>query len=155
MKLTRRNFIKTSVAGLAGAAVATGVPLKAEAREITSADYGVENKVFLTCRMCAQNCPMVAYIRDGRLVRLDANPNTPYPSICGRGRAAAAALYDPQRIKTPLIRTGKRGSGEFRSASWNEALDLIGNKMLQLRDEGEPHAVAYFPRFNTAILAFS
>ena len=35
MKLTRRNFIKTSVAGLAGAAVATGVPLKAEAREIT------------------------------------------------------------------------------------------------------------------------
>lgn len=152
MKLTRRNFIKTSVAGLAGTTIAAGVPLKAEAREITSADYGVENKVFLTCRMCAQNCPMVAYIRDGRLVRLDANLNTPYPSICGRGRAAVAALYDPQRIKTPLIRTGKRGSGEFRSASWNEALDLIGNKMLQLRDEGEPHSVAYFPRFNTASL---
>ena len=152
MKLTRRNFIKTSVAGLAGTTITAGVPIKAEARKITSADYGVENKVFLTCRMCAQNCPMVAYLRDGRLVRIDANPNTPYPSICGRGRAAAAALYDPQRIKTPLIRTGKRGSGEFRSASWNEALDLIGNKMLQLRDEGEPHSVAYFPRFNTASL---
>lgn len=152
MKLTRRNFIKTSVAGLAGTTIASGVPLKAEAREITSADYGVENNIFLTCRMCAQNCPMVAYVRDGRLVRIEANPNTPYPSICGRGRAAAAALYDPQRIKTPLIRTGKRGSGEFRSASWNEALDLIGNKMLQLRDEGEPHSVAYFPRFNTASL---
>ena len=144
--------MKTSVAGLAGAAVFTGSPLKTEAREITSADFGVENKTYLTCRMCAQNCPMVAYTRDGRLVRLDANPNTPYPSICGRGRAATAALYDPQRIKTPLIRTGKRGSGEFRSASWNEALDLIGNKMLQLREEGEPHSVAYFPRFNSASL---
>ena len=152
MKLTRRNFMKTSVAGLAGAAIYSGSPLKAEAREITSADFGVENRTFLTCRMCAQNCPMVAYTRDGRLVRIDANPNTPYPSICGRGRAAAAALYDPQRIKTPLIRTGKRGSGEFRSASWNEALDLVGNKMLQLRDEGEPHSVAYFPRFNSASL---
>ena len=55
MKLTRRNFIKTSVAGLAGTTITAGVPIKAEARKITSADYGVENKVFLTCRMCAQN----------------------------------------------------------------------------------------------------
>ena len=158
MSISRRNFLKTTAAAMATAsiplstALVSSSPLIAEARQITSADYGIEKKTFLTCRMCAQNCPMVAYTRDGKLVRIEANPNTPYPSICARGKSAAGALYDPQRIKTPLLRVGNRGEGKFKSISWNEALDIITNKMNELRQNKEAHKLAYFPRFNSASL---
>ncbi len=150
MKLTRRSFMKTSMAGLAAAVAGGTPPLAAEAAVVTASDYGVEKKVYMNCRMCAQFCPMVGRVRDGRLVSVEANPNTPYPAVCGRGRAAPGALYDPDRIKGPLIATGEKGSGQFRSASWEEALDMVGKKMAELRNQGEAHTVAYFPRFNAA-----
>lgn len=152
MEISRRKFLQTSAVALSTSTMTLGVPLLAEARKITPADYGIEKRTFLTCRMCAQNCPMVAYTRDGKLVRIDANPNTPYPSICARGKAAAAALYDPQRIKAPLMRVGERGEGKFKTVSWNEALEAIANKMVELRQNNEAHKLAYFPRFNAASL---
>ena len=150
MKLSRRNFLKTSAAGLAATQVLAGNPIKAEASEPLPADYGYEKKVHLSCRMCAQFCPMEAQVKDGRLIRIGANPNTRYPAVCGRGRAAISALYNNDRIKAPLIRVGERGSGEFRTATWEEALDLVGFKMKELRDKGLAHTMAYLPRFNTA-----
>lgn len=150
MKLSRRNFLKTSAIGLAASQVAVGSPLKAEASEPLPADYGFEKKVHLSCRMCAQFCPMEAQVKDGRLVRIGANPNTRYPAVCGRGRAAISALYNNDRIKAPLIRVGERGSGEFRTATWEEALNIVGSKMKELRDKGLAHTMAYLPRFNTA-----
>ena len=148
MKMTRRSFIKTSVAAATLATVYDGQSLNAEAA--VKPFYGADKKVYMNCRMCAQNCPMVGNVRDGRLIRVDANPNTPYPAVCARGRAAPAALYDPNRIRGPLIADGEKGSGKFRSATWKEALDKVAEKMLQLREEDEAHTVAYFPRFNTA-----
>ena len=150
MKLSRRNFLKTSAIGLAASQVAVGSPLKAEASEPLPADYGFEKKVHLSCRMCAQFCPMEAQVKDGRLVRIGANPNTRYPAVCGRGRAAISALYNNDRIKAPLIRVGERGSGEFRTATWEEALNIVGSKKKELRDKGLAHTMAYLPRFNTA-----
>ncbi len=155
MKLTRRNFVKASlstVAATAAIGMGSNGELVAEAvAAVSKADFGIERQVFLCCRMCAQFCPMIGYVRDERLVRLEANPNSPYPAICGRGKAAIGALYNPDRIKTPLIRVGERGEGEFREASWDEALDMVATKLKELRDSNESHSVAYMPRFNTAI----
>lgn len=150
MKLSRRNFLKTSAAGLAAYQLSVGGSIRAEAKELLPSDYGYEKKVHLSCRMCAQLCPMEAQVKDGRLIRIGANPNTRYPAVCGRGRAAISALYNNDRIKAPLIRVGERGSGEFRRATWEEALDLVGSKMKELRDNNEAHTMAYLPRFNTA-----
>jgi len=89
-------------------------------------------------------------VRHDRLVRVEANPNTPYAGACGRARAAVSALYSPNRIKTPLLRTGERGEGKFRRASWDEALDVVAKKLKELRDAGEARSVAFLPRFNSA-----
>ncbi|MEA2111569.1 MAG: molybdopterin-dependent oxidoreductase [Campylobacterota bacterium] len=146
--LTRRKFLKGTAAAVAGGTVFTTTDC--QAREITQADFGVEKKVSMLCRMCAQFCPMVGTVRDNRLVRVEANTDTPYAAICGRGRAAMGALYDPDRIKTPMIRVGKRGDGEFREASWTEALDMVADKMKALKAENDEKSVAFLPRFNSA-----
>jgi thiosulfate reductase/polysulfide reductase chain A len=38
-------------------------------------------------------------------------------------------IYSKDRIKFPLIRTGKRGNGEFKKASWNEALNFLADNI--------------------------
>jgi anaerobic selenocysteine-containing dehydrogenase len=151
-KITRKNFL-----GLTTAALAV-TPLTAdEKKDLTvpvipeiKTDYGTEKQVPLLCRMCAQFCPMIAHVKDGKLIRIESNKKVPLGGVCGRGRAAISALYNPDRVKTPLIRTGERGNGEFREASWDEALKMVGDKLKSLRESGEARAVSYFPRFNAA-----
>ncbi len=150
MNVSRRSFLKSTSAGLVAVSSIGGSLAKEAHAETTQVNYGIEKSVPFQCRMCAQFCPMEGSVRDGRLVRIRANQKTPYPSICARGRAAVAALYNPDRIKYPLIRTGERGSNEWRQASWEEALDLVATKMIELRQAGLAHTMAYFPRFNTA-----
>lgn len=115
MQLNRRDFMKFS------AATALLSPLaslkEVEAADVTAIDFAMEKKVPMLCRMCAQSCPLLGTVRDGRLIRVDANPNTPYAGACGRARAAVGALYSPNRIKSPMIRVGERGQGVFRKAS--------------------------------------
>ena len=147
-KTSRRDFLKGTVATVIGGSLITKV--KAEAKTVTGADFGVEKKVPLLCRMCAQFCPMLATVREGKIVRIEANMDTPYGGICGRGRSAMGALYDPDRIKTPLIRVGERGEGKFRQASWDEVLDLVAGKMKSIAAEGDQKSVAFLPRFNSA-----
>jgi len=136
------------MATIAGAAL--GVPSPVKAKTVSAADFGREKKVAVLCRMCAQKCPAVATVLDGRVVRLEPNMGTPYGAICGRAAGAIGTLYDPDRITTPLIRTGERGEGKFRKATWDEALDIVAKKMKELRDKGDAKSVAYLPRFSAA-----
>jgi len=145
---TRRQFLKGGAATVAGTAL--GIPAAANAKTITSADFAREKKVSVLCRMCAQKCPAVATVLDERVVRLEPNMGTPYGAICGRAAGAVGTLYDADRITTPLIRTGAKGEGKFRKASWGEALDMVANKMKKLREEGDAKSVAYLPRFSSA-----
>jgi anaerobic selenocysteine-containing dehydrogenase len=93
---------------------------------------------------------MVGFVREGRLVRVESNKLSSYAGICARGRAATGALYNPDRIKTPLIRVGERGEGKFRRATWEEVIDLVSSKMKALRDSGDEKLLAFLPRFNSA-----
>ncbi|WP_024954155.1 molybdopterin-containing oxidoreductase family protein [Sulfurospirillum arcachonense] len=147
---SRRKFLKGSVSTIAG--VTLGGKTVSQAKTVTNADFGIEKKVPLLCRMCAQKCPAIATVRNGRLVRMEANMDTPYGGLCGRGRAAMGTLYDPDRIKTPLIRIGKRGEGKFRQASWDEALNMVSDKMKSLAAKGDQKSLAYLPRFSSAPL---
>ena len=147
-KTSRRDFLKGTVATVLGGKLITAT--NAEAKTVTAADFGIEKKVPLLCHMCAQYCPMLATVRDGKIMRIEANMGTPYGGICGRGRSAMGALYDPDRIKTPLIRVGERGEGKFRQASWDEVLDLVAGKLKAIAAEGDQKSVAFLPRFNSA-----
>lgn len=65
------------------------------------------------CQMCFQLCPANDYVKDGKVIRLEASPVHEYKGICGRSRAAVGVLYNDDRITTPLIRTGESGEGKF------------------------------------------
>lgn len=87
---------------------------------------------------CPDGCTLEVEVTDGRLVRVDApaadlddatlNPLT-QGFICKKVKGHAARVYGPDRVLTPLIRTGAKGAGEFREASWDEALDLVAGRI--------------------------
>ncbi len=151
-KISRRSFLKVSSAlGASGLALLNdSSDANAKPLHVPGSEYGREKKVSVLCQMCAQHCPAFAYVKDGKVIRLEANPVHEYHGICGRSRAAVAALYSEDRIKTPLIRTGERGKGEFRQATWDEALDYIADKMKALRKQNKADRVVYFQRFTSA-----
>ncbi|MFZ4479263.1 MAG: molybdopterin-containing oxidoreductase family protein [Rhodoferax sp.] len=88
-------------------------------------------KVYSMCGMCAVRCPMEVTVEDGKAVRLQGNTNDVAigASLCAKGAAGLSFEADNERPQTPLIRTGARGSGQWRRASWDEALDFVADKL--------------------------
>ena len=76
-------------------------------------------KVYSMCGMCAVRCPVEVTVEDGRIAWLQGNPNDKLlgASLCAKGAAGIAFENDDQRPQTPLIRSGPRGSGQWRRAS--------------------------------------
>jgi thiosulfate reductase/polysulfide reductase chain A len=89
------------------------------------------------CGMCATRCPIQVEVRDGRPTWLQGNPNDKAMglSLCAKGAAGLAFEYDDERPQTPLIRSGPRGSGKWREASWEEALDYIAEKLKEVIEQ--------------------
>ena len=79
---------------------------------------------------------MEVTVEDGRVVWLQGNTHDLAigASLCAKGSAGLAFEFDDQRPQTPLIRTGPRGSGQWRRASWDEALDYIADKLHETID---------------------
>jgi anaerobic dimethyl sulfoxide reductase subunit A len=75
------------------------------------------------------------YVKDGKVVRVEADntgedtTGTHEIRACLRGRALRKWIYSPERLLYPLKRVGKRGEGRFERLSWDEALDLLSNKL--------------------------
>ena len=109
--------------------------------------------VYSMCGMCAVRCPMEVTVQDGRIAWIQGNPHDEAisTSLCAKGAAGLSFEFDDQRPQTPLIRTGPRGSGQWRRASWDEALDYVAGKLketieslggrgIALSDRGGPFA---------------
>jgi anaerobic dimethyl sulfoxide reductase subunit A len=79
-------------------------------------------------------CPLLATVENGRVTRVFNNPaGGKYLKGCSRGFALALEEYAPDRILSPLVRSGPRGSGQFREASWEEALGITANALGEIR----------------------
>src|SRR5512147_1131228 len=97
---------------------------------------GSEQRIRVGCpaHNCGGRCLLIAYVRDGRIVRLDTDDRpdsvaAPQLRACVRGRSYLRRQYHPDRLTKPLRRVGKRGSGEFAPISWDEALDTLASQM--------------------------
>ncbi|MBZ0276251.1 MAG: molybdopterin-dependent oxidoreductase, partial [Anaerolineae bacterium] len=103
-----------------------------------------EHIVRTTCPYCGVGCQMNLHIRDNMIYRVeapfDSAPN--YGNLCVKGRFGLDFTTHPRRIKTPLIRSG--GPGEFREASWEEALTLVSQKLAQIVRESGGDSVATY-----------
>ena len=90
------------------------------------------------CRACAAGCGVTARTREGRVVKLEGNPDDPISggALCARGQAELQALYSPSRLRGPLVRKG----GALVPASWPEAMGLLQEALAKLR--ADPRGVA-------------
>ena len=143
---SRRQFLGALATTGAGAVVA---PQAADARPHPPGWAGTERveKVATICEMCFWRCGVLASVSDGRVVRLEGNPDHPLNRgrLCARGNAGADLLYDPDRLKYPMLRVGARGEGRFKRISWDEALDFLAGKLKGLRQTDGAESVAFFP----------
>jgi thiosulfate reductase/polysulfide reductase chain A len=91
--------------------------------------------VFSMCGMCAVRCPIEVTVNDGRVTWLQGNTHDKAigASLCAKGSAGLGLEQDDERPQTPLIRIGPRGAGQWRRASWDEALDYIADKLKETK----------------------
>ncbi len=138
VEISRRRFLQGSVAlSVAGATAIGTTNILAATKESEDNKIRPTKKTPTLCEMCVNKCALIAQVRNGVIKKLDPNPLFPKSKnmLCARGDAGIHALYDPDRLKYPLIRTGKRGDGKFRRATWDEAFKLIKDKMVKILDE--------------------
>ncbi len=90
-------------------------------------------KVRTTCTYCGVGCQIYLHVKDNQVVKVtgveDALPN--HGSLCVKGRFGNDFIHSPERLQTPLIKE----NGNFREASWDEALDLVANKFSRIKNE--------------------
>jgi anaerobic selenocysteine-containing dehydrogenase len=94
------------------------------------------------CQQCPGGCGVIARTLDGRLAGISGNPLHPVNrgALCPKAYGALQLLYDPDRLKGPMVRAGDRG--RFRSIGWDEALRLVTERLAELRVKGLSHTVA-------------
>lgn len=142
MPLDRRTFLK-GAAAVAGAAVGTSLPVLEPPPVRAGRDYDidpslpVDRVVRTTCSPnCTGSCGQLAFVRDGQVVKVQQAadyPDTVYnPRGCMKGISYQVHIYGEDRIMTPLVRTGERGSGQFREATWGEVLDRIASELKRI-----------------------
>ena len=150
--LTRRDFLKIGAASAAAIAVGTMLPPKVAQAAKEAGLINGEGNGYITsmCEMCVWRCGLIAKIKEGRVVKLEGNPEHPHSrgNLCPRGQSGLMNTYDPDRVLSPLIRVGKRGEGFFRKASWDEALDLVASKMQTIKDTYGPEAMVFSSTHN-------
>ena len=108
-------------------------------------DYspGVATWYNTVCNQCPAGCGISVRIREGKAKKIEGNPVHPVSQgrTCARGQAGLNALYNPDRIRTPLQNAGQRGSGKFEEISWDEALTTVGSRIGRLKIDNEASRV--------------
>ena len=142
--MNRRDFFKIVTA--TGAAAATAgcqgaseqiLPLVVPNEQLVP---GVASWFATVCRECPAGCGVLARNRDGRVVKLEGNPDHPVGqgALCVRGQAALQGLYHPDRFPGPLVREG----AGLKPATWENAQKILVDRLGALRGGGRGRAVA-------------
>jgi anaerobic selenocysteine-containing dehydrogenase len=151
MGISRRGFIKASaVTGATVAGLSANKPMLTAFSETDKKEQIAESGKWLasTCQGCTTWCPVQVYVENGRAIKVRGNPNSKgnHGKICPRPHLAIQQLYDPDRVKVPMKRTNpKKGRNEdpkFVPISWEEAIDAVTDKMMELRKSHETHKFA-------------
>jgi anaerobic selenocysteine-containing dehydrogenase len=93
---------------------------------------------------CPDACSLDVTVENGKILKIDGSTKQAATDgyICGKVRRFAERVYGETRVPTPLVRDGKRGS--FKQASWDDAMQLIAGRMVEVRDRWGAEAVLPF-----------
>ena len=157
-RVSRRNFLKLSSAAMGAFALgqALPAPVARAARQAGLIDADGDGYLPTMCEMCVWRCGVRAKVVKGRVVKLEGNPEHPHSlgRLCARGQSGLMNTYDPDRVLFPLVRVGKRGEGRFRQATWDEALDIVAQKMLEIKEKYGPEAMIFSSTHNLSQVQF-
>ncbi len=94
---------------------------------------------------CHGGCGVLAHVKNGKLVKIEGDPDHPMNQgrLCARALAMTQYNNHPDRLKHPLKRVGKRGEDKWEKISWDEALDLIEDRMNRIRNEYGPESMIF------------
>jgi anaerobic dimethyl sulfoxide reductase subunit A len=160
--LKRRDFLKLAggAVGSLGLGVGTGAALAPKAaRAFAYEPYPTDDQLTTVVTSCAHNCGsrhvLVAHKKGDVIVRLSSDDGRyqhegaygkdtfeePQLRACLRGRSYRLRVYSPERLLYPMVRVGERGEGKFKRVSWDEALDRVASKMVELKQKYGPTAI--------------
>jgi thiosulfate reductase/polysulfide reductase chain A len=146
--LSRRRFLKIS-----GATVVTAAALAGTAKTLIKSSEKINEqnvkgikKIPTYCDLCFWKCGVMAYVKDGKLWKLEGHPDDPLSNgrLCPRGTGGVGAHFDDERLRTPLIRKSLRGEEKWVEVTWSEAFDYIAEKMNKIKVEYGPESMALF-----------
>jgi anaerobic selenocysteine-containing dehydrogenase len=94
---------------------------------------------------CHGGCGVLVHVKDNKVIKVEGDPDHPWNQgrLCSRCLSMTQYMYHPDRLKTPLKRVGKKGEGKFAPISWDEAFDLIEEKMKKIREDHGPESVIF------------
>ncbi|MFN9215027.1 MAG: molybdopterin-dependent oxidoreductase, partial [Gemmatimonadota bacterium] len=103
---------------------------------------GVSTYYATTCRECAAACGLIAETRDGRVIKVEGNPNHPVNqgAVCARGQSGVQGLYNPDRFRGPMVREGDA----LVPTTWDKALQLLAQKLGEARSKGVAKDALFF-----------
>src|SRR3989339_356974 len=145
--ISRRKFLKITGFSVGAAAAATALsPMIKGANRINKEKVKGIQKIPTYCDICFWKCGTVAYLKDGELWKVEGHPNDPLSKgrLCPRGTGGIGAVSDPDRLRSPLIRTRERGEEVWKEVTWDEALGYIADKMQKIKTQYGPESVASF-----------
>ena len=143
MRMTRREFLIA-----AGVACATSARGETTAPRVMYAGAKnpepLERTLFTLCRQCPGGCGLRARVVNGCVVGIAGNPRHPINrgGVCARAPAAVQALYNPDRLTKPRLLAGPKGSGQYRTLEWEEAVSLVATRLQSIRQNRGAHSLA-------------
>ena len=160
LNLSRRSFLKATAAGAAlGSTGLIELKTAREAKAFAYEPYPRDDQLQTVVTSCAHNCGsrhmLVAHKKGDVIVRLSTDDGRyqadgafgkdtfeePQLRACLRGRSYRQRLYSAERLLYPMIRVGERGEGRFKRASWDDALTLVAEKMVAIKQQYGPTAL--------------
>lgn len=147
--MRRREFIKISSYGIAGATLLGGVTTNwfdLYGDQLPDPGTDGDRVVPTFCEICFWKCGILAHVKDGRVTKITGNPKDPLSQghLCPRGTGGTGLLYDPDRLTQPLLRVDKRGSQEFEAVSWDAALNEVAENFERIKARYGAGALALF-----------
>ncbi|AGH38356.1 reductase [Bibersteinia trehalosi USDA-ARS-USMARC-189] len=138
----RRQFLKgtAAVGSVALTASSVQIPIAKAETQSTPTNKGEEKLVWSACTVnCHSRCPLRMHVQDGviKYVETDNLGTDVYGDFhqvraCARGRSMRRRVYNPDRLKYPMKRVGKRGEGKFKRISWDEAFEEIASNLKRI-----------------------
>ena len=141
LSISRRDLMKAGGLAAVGLGVSTSGCLAAIDEEMQVPRTSVATQ----CWIGKQDCSLYAGIADGRLIKLNGNPEDPRTEggVCVKGQAQISQVYEPTRVKRPLKRTNAKGEhGTWQEVSWDQALSEIG-ETVAAHLEDDPRRVIF------------